>query len=93
MVIKLNDVSEDGFRVSLSKLIGKEIKDVVGYISSEYGPGFALLEIVFEDGTQMGVEGEHDYPYLVQYRSQEQPNFDDETLTSLEKECYGGETE
>jgi len=77
-------VEDDTFLISLSKLIGKPIKDIHGHLSDEYGGvTFVLYSIVFEDGTSMSVEGEHDFPYLVQWRTQPQPNFDDETLERL----------
>lgn len=72
------------YESSLTRLIGKTIKDIRGYISDPYGGGasFKLTKIEFEDGTFLGVEGEHDYPYLVRY-GDEQPNYDEETLERL----------
>lgn len=53
---------------SLVKLAGKKIKDIYGYISTEFGnPDFQLSKIVFEDGTTSYVGGEHDHPYLEDY--------------------------
>jgi hypothetical protein len=31
------------------------------------GPSFKIADILREDGTLIGVEGEHDFPYLVEY--------------------------
>jgi hypothetical protein len=31
------------------------------------GPSFKIADILLEDGTLIGVEGEHDFPYLVEY--------------------------
>ena len=57
------------YRLSLKKLMGgKKIKDMHGYISNEFGePTFLICQIEFEDGSTMGVEGEHDHPYLTDY--------------------------
>lgn len=67
-------------RCSLSKLVGKSIKDIHGVISIELGdPAFKPIAIVFDDGSTLRVEGEHDFPYVVG----NQPNYDDETLRSL----------
>lgn len=75
------------YRISLVKLTGKQIKDVVGYLASEYSePAFKVCAIVMEDGTEIGVEGEHDFPYLTPYRTQPQPNMDDDTIERLYKE-------
>ena len=75
---------ETDYRISLSKLIGKEVQDVVGYLSQEFGDvSFKLIKVIFADGSEMGVEGEHDHPYLVSYGKDDQPNFDDETLEAL----------
>lgn len=85
---RLKDILVEGsdYEISLSKLIEKPIKDIRGYLSSEFGDAvFKLTEVEFEDGTFLGVEGEHDLPYLVQSRS-DQPNYDDETLNALEEE-------
>ena len=64
------DVLVEGsdYQLSLVKLTGKKIKDIVGYISTEFGdPIFKLCFVVFEGGSEMGCEGEHDMPYLVNY--------------------------
>ncbi len=54
--------------ISYTKLTCKKIKDIEGYISEEYGEAtFKICNITFEDGSQQGVEGEHDYPYIVDY--------------------------
>jgi hypothetical protein len=65
------DVLADGsdWELSLVKLAGKSIKDITGYISEEFGtPTFKMHTVVFEDGLEMGCEGEHDMPYLVNYK-------------------------
>ena len=84
-MITMKDIKADGstFRSSLSKLVGKKIKDVHGIISAGFGdPVFKLSVVVFEDDTVLQVEGEHDFPYLVG----NQPNYDEETLYSLYSE-------
>jgi hypothetical protein len=85
MAIKREDVTTDG-RISLVKLTGKPIKDIVGRISNEWGSTFfQVFKVVFEDGSILFMEGEHDCPYLP--ATNQQPNMDEETLESLrEKE-------
>lgn len=84
-MITLKEIKADNsdFYLSLSKLMGgKKVKDIQGYLSQEFGdPVFKLCKVVFEDGTQMGCEGEHDLPYLTDYDGQ--PNMDEKTLTAL----------
>ena len=53
------------FRVSLSLYVGLEIVDVEGYVVSAPAPSFRLTKIVFADGSETDVEGEHDHPYVV----------------------------
>jgi len=51
--------------LSYQKLSGKKIKDIVGYVSTELGDvAFKLSKVIFEDGTEQYVEGEHDFPYM-----------------------------
>ena len=64
----INDVRAEGstYEISLSKLMGKKIKDIHGYISNEFGdPSFKLTKVLLEDDTYFWVEGEHDFPYIV----------------------------
>ena len=67
-----------GHWLSLSKLVDKKIVDIVGYIST-YGSGasFKLSKIIFEDGTFVFIEGEHDYPYVSTVRSMPMSYLDD----------------
>jgi hypothetical protein len=47
------------------KIQGSQIKDIVGYVSNEFGdPIFKLSKIIFEDGIEYWCEGEHDMPYV-----------------------------
>lgn len=88
-MITLKDIQVEGsrFEQSLVSLIGKPIKDIYGYIDDLGGGAtFKLTSIVFEDGTRLGVEGEHDFPYAVEYGRDTQPNFDEETLERLLEE-------
>lgn len=65
----------DDFYISLNRLVGKTIVDVVGHISIEFGdPVFALSRIEFSDGTSLDAEGEHDLPYLVDYKGKMLPD-------------------
>ena len=96
-MIHIQDVLVDGddWQISLFKLLeGKPIVDIQGYLDAEYGDVcFVLTHIVFADGTHLGIEGEHDYPYLDSYCTQPQPNFDATTLARLYGEQYPDELE
>ena len=61
LVPYMNDAN-DVLSMSVVKLVGKSIKDIEGYVSSPYGDGpfLVLHRLVFEDGTYMFFEGEHD---------------------------------
>lgn len=38
-----------------------------GCLTKEFDdPVFKMCDVIFEDGTELGCEGEHDLPYLVQ---------------------------
>ena len=63
----LKDVSttEKYRRISLKLLTGQKIVDVTGYVTEEFGQhNFKICNIVLEDGTKLGVGGEHDLPYI-----------------------------
>lgn len=65
--MKMSDILVDGSSVliSLEKVHGKAVKDIHGYITTEFGdPTFQISRVVFEDGTFVFAEGEHDLPYL-----------------------------
>lgn len=84
-MVKLENVKVGDYQISVAKLVGKSVKDVYGYISMEFGQAnFKMTRVVFEDDTVLYCEGEHDFPYLVDYDAQ--PNFDEETLYKLYKE-------
>jgi hypothetical protein len=48
---------------------------------------FIITKIECADGTFVGVEGEHDFPYLVEYGPTPQPGLDEETLAQLAAEA------
>lgn len=53
--------------LSLASMTGKKIIDLEGYISQEFGlgaPVFNVSAVVFEDGTTIHLQGEHDIAYL-----------------------------
>lgn len=53
------------YHVSIEKWLGVGVKDILIYFSTELGEVTAKLsKIVFDDGTMLYVEGEHDFPYL-----------------------------
>lgn len=84
------DIAVEGssYLISLVKLLeGKKIKDIHGYLSQEFGDAtFKISYVLFEDDSQIGVEGEHDFPYLTDYPRWPQPNFDEDTLNRLHDE-------
>lgn len=78
---------DSSYEIDLLKLVGKRAKAITGYLATDFGhTSFKLCRIVFEDGTSMGVEGEHDFPYVVEWARETQPHFDDETLRRLYEE-------
>ncbi len=63
------EVRVDGhdFYLSLMKMLpeGVIIQDIHGYVTNEFDePSFKLCRMVLSNGKIIGVEGEHDYPYL-----------------------------
>lgn len=75
-------MGDSGYEIGLTKLIGKSIKEVRGYLTGELGGvTFKMTRIEFEDGTMLGCEGEHDLPYVVNWDTQ--PNWNEETLQRL----------
>lgn len=88
-MITLKDVlvEEHDWQLSLVKLVGLKVKDIRGYITTEFGdPVIKLTEIEFEDGTELCCEGEHDMPYVVTYATNAPANTDSETLERLYEE-------
>jgi hypothetical protein len=56
------------WEISLKTLAQQGIADIHGYVSTEFGdPCFKLRRILFDDGSFVDVEGEHDIPYIVAY--------------------------
>lgn len=52
---------------SLGEIVGTKVTHVAGNISFEFGkntPVFQITRILFEDGTSMNVEAEHDIAYI-----------------------------
>ena len=82
----MDNLAVSDYEIGLTKLIGKPIKEVRGYLSMAFGYDavFLMTKIEFTDGTFLDCEGEHDCPYLVEY--DKQPNFDQETLNELYQE-------
>lgn len=75
-------VDGSDYLLSLSKLTGRKIKDVSGYITREFGdPTFKVNKIIFDDGYEQYVEGEHDLPYLVDFDEKSQ-----ELIEKIDKE-------
>ncbi len=80
-------VPEGHMDVGLSRLVGKEIREVCGYFA-DIGAGatFKLTHIIFDDGTQVGVEGEHDFPYVATFAKWPMPNLEEDVLERLYEE-------
>lgn len=51
---------------NLSQILSKRVVDIKGYVSDPFdvGPTFILRYVVFEDGTELDVAGEHDIAFL-----------------------------
>lgn len=63
--MKLEDLKTSSFEYGLTKILGKKVKEINGYISSDYGePTFKITSVVLDDDTCIDCEGEHDLPYL-----------------------------
>lgn len=76
-------VAVDGseYKLSLSKITGRKIADVHGYITTEFGdPVFKLCALVFDDGTELDCEGEHDLPYFVNRGDKSPPEMEPAAL-------------
>lgn len=57
--------------LSLNKILDKHVTDLRGYITQEFGePMFEVIEVVFEDGSVVGLGGEHDIVYLENYNEE-----------------------
>ena len=54
---------KEDFFLSYTKLTGKKIKDILGYVTECGDPIFNICRIVFEDDTSVSVGGEHDIAY------------------------------
>lgn len=88
--IEKADVAVEGsdYEISLVKLVNQPIKDVTGHLTTEFGdPVFKMCEIVFEDGTKLFCEGEHDIPYFTTAGDSTVPGYpDDEAMERLYEE-------
>ena len=80
----LAEVKVSDYEISLSKLTGKSIKDVYGYLSCEFDdPVFKISKIILDDDTFFYAEGEHDFPYLTSGPSKGGAEFDEEELQAI----------
>ena len=95
MKIQLEDVSvtnDNWTQISLSKLTGQHIKDIVGYVSMEFGdPVFNVSQIILGNGDKLNMEGEHDIAFIGD--NDEKYNLDDDTLENLYRQENGDEYE
>jgi hypothetical protein len=71
---------DSDYLCSLNAFVNKKVVDVIGYPSDPFGgtPVFVISQLLFEDGTTIYVEGEHDTAYLSS--NSEFTNMDEETL-------------
>lgn len=53
-------------KLSLSKLVNKPIKDVVGFIGGTFHDFtvFTVIDIIFEDGSDIDLDGEDDHAFI-----------------------------
>lgn len=91
-----NAMHEDSdYEISLVKLNGKQIKDIIGMVSynSEYRAiDFVLTRIIFDDDTEVGMGGEHDKPFIETYAKWPQPPLESKNLLQyLDAGDYGEE--
>lgn len=53
------------YEIALTELTGLKIKEIIGYISNEFGePCFKLTKLIFENDKMAWIAGEHDSPYI-----------------------------
>ena len=79
---KISDFIADGREdkecadLSLVKLCnGRKIKDIIGYLDGDFDCNyFHPYKLIFEDGTELYCEGEHDHPYFAKV-GREKPDF------------------
>lgn len=63
------------WELSLREILNKTnpdvaIHDIYGYFSEEMGEKtFKLTQVVLTNGSAISVEGEHDFPYLADYKN------------------------
>lgn len=74
------------YELSLTRMLGKELADITGYISQEFGDrSFKVCRLVFTDGTCLGFEGEHDHPYLVEGYGDSPAELSEDLLRSFDE--------
>jgi hypothetical protein len=80
-------IPNSSYEIGLTRVLDKKIKEIRGYITDEFDNlTFKLTRIEFEDGTFLGCEGEHDFPYLVDWGRKDSPEhceFSNEILESI----------
>lgn len=88
--LNINDyrIGDSTYKLSLSKLVNKQIKDIIGWPNASDFGGTVLTvkEIIFEDGTKLVLNAEHGHPFIMA----EQDGFPTLRETSLDdlKEQY-----
>lgn len=65
-MFNLEDYKNENGNISLLKVLGeRKVKDIEGYISTEFGDHtFKLTALVLDNDKKMWFEGEHDFPYI-----------------------------
>jgi hypothetical protein len=83
---------DSDYECSLSKFVGKKVVDLVGYPSAPFGgdPVFKINKVVFDDGSTIWTEGEHDVAYIP--ATDKLKNMDEETLQRFIDEDSDEET-
>jgi len=88
MIHYKNIIADGKYDISLVKLAGKNIKDIFGVLCKVNGvePVFQISRIIFDDNSEAGAEGEHDFPYLTEFACSDDHNLDSETIQRLYNE-------
>lgn len=73
-MVKHSDFLVEGsdYLLSLSKLQGKKIKDITGFVILEFDePVFEITDIILDDDTKICIDAEHDCAYLYMHENED----------------------
>ena len=81
---KLDDYRVSDSELGLSRILGVKIDEIRGYLSTEFDDVvFKITRLALADGSFLGVEGEHDFPYVVQGGGRDHPGYTEEHLRRI----------